>query len=477
MGKRQRARARRAKLREAKPTTIAGFIALHEADLTYADRTDRVRDEILEALGGESENRWIWIRDITDNWVVYEDEGTGSPNPGCYRVGYTMTVDGDVDLVGPAVPVEAQTIYVPEAPEDSPDVPLVIQPAESAAELVGDLYPLVESVVRRDGTIPIKIIGPGWGTSGFYDSKVIEASGPAAFPAGTQMFWDHPTGTEDVDRPERSLRDLSAVLASDAYWQENGVRGPGLYGDAKVFAEYQPAIEELAPHIGVSIRALGKAHLGEAEGRQGLIIDEIVGSKSVDFVTVAGAGGEVLSLFESARGRRPSPAPVLPKENAVDLQEALASNTKLTTDLTEATALGTLAAAERDAARTELARLSEAAVLREARDVVSAALADEKHQALPQISRPRLVESLSANPPVKDGKLDTETLTTRITEAVTAEIEYAAALSGRGAGTVTGLGGEPITEAQTQVVDALADNLGRLGLSESGAKVAAAGRH
>jgi hypothetical protein len=63
-------------------TTITEWIALHEADLTFSDITDRVRDEILELLGGESDDRWIWIRDITDTWAVYEDSGAGSTEPG-----------------------------------------------------------------------------------------------------------------------------------------------------------------------------------------------------------------------------------------------------------------------------------------------------------------------------------------------------------------------------------------------------------
>ena len=41
---------------------------------------------------------------------------------------------------------------------------------------------------------------------------------------------------------------------------------------------------EIGEHIGVSIRGLGRHTTGEAEGRQGRIISEIVAGKSVDFV-------------------------------------------------------------------------------------------------------------------------------------------------------------------------------------------------
>jgi hypothetical protein len=460
------------------PKTIAEYIALHEAELTYADRTDRVRDALYKALGGEAEDRWIWVRDITDTWVVYEDSGSGSPNPGCFRVDYTLDDAGDVTLGGTAVPVEATTTYTP-APKDPAPTPLIIEPDEAARELVGDTIPLIEAVVRRDGTVPICIIKPGWGTSGYYSADVLKETGPAAFPAETKMFWDHPSATEDADRPERSLRDLSAVLAGDAYWQEAGPAGAGLYGDAKVFADYQPALEELAPHIGVSIRAEGQAHLGEADGRNGLIIDSIVASKSVDFVTAAGAGGEVLQLFEAVRGHKPLQPKEAPVADSQELIEARRAQSEATQKLAEAEALGALAAAERDAQRTELARFRETALISEARDSVTFAIADTKYARVPDVTKARLVESIATNPPVNaDGKLDGAALTTRFDEAMKSEIEYIAKLTGRGDGTVNGLGSDvTIDEAELTRTNAdLENSFGRLGLSESGAKTAAAGR-
>jgi hypothetical protein len=446
---------------------LSEYIALHEADLTFNDRTDRVRDELREILGGDWADRYLWIRDISDTWAVYEDSGETN-TPGLFRVGYTIDDAGTCTIVGPAVAVEPVTTYTP-APEDPAPTILEIEPDEAERELVGDTIELLESVVRTDGTVPIKIIAPGWGTSGYYSADVIKESGPQAFPAGTQDFWDHPTVTEASDRPERSLRDLAGVLATDAYWNESGPKGPGLYGDVKVFADYQPALEELAPHIGVSIRATGKAHLGEAEGERGLIIDEIVAAKSVDFVTVAGAGGEVLDLFEAVR----SPRKTKPKEadmaTDAELREARQAHEKATTELEEARALGAWAAAERDRDREVLA-------LREARDIVTAELADDKHKALPDVMKARLTESLATNPPVKDGTIDKDALVVRVSEAVKAEVEYLASITG--SGRVRGVGDTvDVDEADTTETDAkLASAFADLGLSESGQKVAAAGR-
>ena len=177
--------------------------------------------------------------------------------------------------------------------------------------LVESAIALDEKAVRGDGTVPVKIIQAGWGSSGFYPKEVLQRDGPKAFRKGTKMLWNHPTDTEEAARPEGDLNDLASELVSDARWMDNGPRGAGLYADAKVFEAYQPAVNDLAPHIGVSIHARGRGVYGEAGGKEGVIVQEIMESpfNRVDYVTMPGAGGEIISLFEAAR----SPHPALPQ--------------------------------------------------------------------------------------------------------------------------------------------------------------------
>lgn len=151
------------------------------------------------------------------------------------------------------------------------------------------------------GRLQIGIITPGWGSSGYYSPKVLEnAAAAKVFPAGTQMFLDHPGEAERHDRPERSVRDLAAVLAEDAVWDGNG-----LVAEAKVFSTYRDLLTDpdLAEAIGVSIRAAAEVTTGEAEGRKGVIVTELTEAQSVDFVTKAGRGGRVLAVLESARAQ------------------------------------------------------------------------------------------------------------------------------------------------------------------------------
>lgn len=149
------------------------------------------------------------------------------------------------------------------------------------------------------GRYRVQLINPGWGSSGHYSPQVLaEAAGRRVFPAGLHMYADHPTATENADRPERSVRDLWAVLSSDATVGPDG----GLVAEAQVFAPYRPLVEDMREAIGLSIRAAGQFQLGEADGRQGRIITSIDEAMSVDFVTSAGRGGRILELVESARG-------------------------------------------------------------------------------------------------------------------------------------------------------------------------------
>lgn len=348
-------------------------------------------------------------------------------------------------------------------------------------DIDGEFIPLIEKALRADGTVPIKVIQPGWGSSGFYSREVLKRDGAKAFPKGTKMLWNHPTAVEEAERPEGDLNDLASELVSDARWMDNGPKGPGLYADAKVFEAFQPAVNDLAPHIGVSIHARGKGMYGEADGQQGVLVQEIMASpfNRVDYVTMPGAGGEIISLFEAARtvrtDKKTKAGTVPAEEEATDvaihesnLEEDMADEKLIERVATLETTNQTLA--------TSNARLAEALALRDAKDMVKEALAAT---TLPEVTKSRLVESLAKNPPMKDGGLDREAFATSIKEAVKAEIQYLEKLTGKGQ--IRGLGesandddeGEDDT---TNVEESLQESFTALGLSETGAKIAAKGR-
>jgi hypothetical protein len=433
-----------------------------EAMLRQSDSVDGYRQLLRKAIGETmadpmypEREPYVWLRDIFDEACVYEKDGT------LYQRSYTIDKTGDTPraIVGDAVEVEL--CYVP------------VQRQASAVEAATHLddeteftesseIALVEKAVRSDGTATIKLIDPGWGSSGYYPANVLERDGPKVFPAGTKMFANHPTPAEEAQRPERTIEDLVAVLTTGAKWEAAGQDGPGLYAEARVMKGWQADINDLATDIGVSIRALGKARPGEAEGRKGPIIEALVAAKSVDFVTDAGRGGKVLSLREAAAQRHQSTAPAKEEEpmplsetEGKALQASVATLTESVTTL-----------------QTENARLREAQILTEARSFVVANMP----KTVPALTQARLIESLSQNPPIKDGALDKAAYATQITEAVKAEVDYLAKVTGSGQVRDMGLA-EAVTEPKPEEVQAsLTESFKTLGLGDTGAEIAAKGR-
>lgn len=153
-------------------------------------------------------------------------------------------------------------------------------------------------VEGKPGRFLVQLINPGWGSSGYYSAAVLEAAAKnGVFGKGTHMYLDHPTASDQFERPERSVRDLAAVLAEDASYVDGA-----LVAEAQVFGPYREVLGEMADSIGVSIRAAAEVtEGGEAEGRRGRIIDALVEGLSADYVTHAGRGGKILQVLESAR--------------------------------------------------------------------------------------------------------------------------------------------------------------------------------
>lgn len=142
-----------------------------------------------------------------------------------------------------------------------------------------------------DGKYRIRIIVPGQGSSGIYTAENLAESAPL-FKAGTEMFIDHPTETEEWERPERSIRDYAGVFLEDATVGEDGA----LYTVCKVFSGVNELIKDKWEHIGVSINAWCADPISENG-----IVPPITGVRSVDFVTTPGAGGAIVDLLESNR--------------------------------------------------------------------------------------------------------------------------------------------------------------------------------
>lgn len=200
-------------------------------------------------------------------------------------------------------------------------------------KLVHETTRLTEAAVtkaKETGRLPVQLVSPGWGSSGYYSAEVLEAAvADGLFPAGMHMYADHPTAQEAEARPVRSIKDLVSVttepsrIATDSDVAEWGAEPGAVVTEADVLPAWRDLIEHFSSAIGLSIRGDGELVEGDVDGRKGRIVESLVHVQSTDWVTRAGRGGKVLSLVESARANSRAIAHGIDEATVNDTREAL----------------------------------------------------------------------------------------------------------------------------------------------------------
>lgn len=291
------------KLLEAKPNRAEMLQTMHDstvsmgascqiaeaADFSTADAYTLLLAALKTKLSGSRDYCYPYIADVFDTYLVYSNGYGGE----LYRCDYDVDDSGAVTLADP-LQVVRKTQYIDY-------IPTTVVATES--DLESDVINLVEATSDlAEATRVVKLIAPGWGSSGYYPADVLKRDGPNVFKAGMHNYIDHPTAIEERERPEGTLTKLGSTLQEDAYWLDDYKgNGPGLYSKATENTSFSPFLKDFAKDIGMSIRARGETHIGLAEGKSGKIVDSITSAKSVDYVTRAGAGGKILDLLESYR--------------------------------------------------------------------------------------------------------------------------------------------------------------------------------
>jgi hypothetical protein len=426
----------------------------------YPNTMEAVQDEIRHALDNKNVQGFCSCSTAADradsNWSTLCLRATGLDGTclvSCHRCNGLWIANHAKDDQGNIVfsnVKKAQEIVVTAESNRPGGGSEEIQIDESAVTLREGLG-MDESGIIKDACL----IQPGWGSSGYYGTDVLQKE--AAGFSGLQMFVDHPTTIEESTIPERSIKNLAAVVTNTIF-KETGWKGAGIYGDVKVFSDFQEPIKEKAPFIGLSLYGRGKAKVGEAEGKTGKIIESIPYKRSVDFVTKAGAGGALMPLLESARKpqepNKPNESshkepvkesgtgsevvvikeskdkelievPVTEKE-FTDLKESVSKVVTENASLKESIAKVT----------SENGKLKEKDMIREAQTVVTNLVESAK---VPQVTKKRLNMELVDTPLTEAGELDKAKLTENVkTKIIEAEAEIAAIV---GSGKVVGMGG------------------------------------
>lgn len=397
--------------------------------------------DLASALGRElaemTPNAYILDIFPQENVIVYQVGWRG----GYYERSYAID-DTGVATFGDPREVSRKVSYVPTSDNDPAPAMTMTTEAASTIEIIGDQVELIERAVSDDGVTMLKLISPGVGSSGYYPAEVLKRDGPKVFKAGLHNLIDHPTAQEAAARPEGSIEKLGSTLIEDAQWKDQYLdskgkdHGAGLYARARVVPNFVPTLNTIAGDIGVSIRASGQAKIGTVDGKPMPIIETIDQARSVDYVTLPGRGGKIISLVESAN-QKGNQAMAVDEKQFAELQE---TNRKLAEGI---------------------ARLQEGQALTRADHVVRTTLAT--FPTLPRATRERLQLSLPGRFELSEaGTLDETKLIETVKNEVSNELAYLASL---GVGQLRDLGGNVAMNESLSVADLekqIADDLAAL---------------
>lgn len=341
-------------------------------------------------------------------------------------------------------------------------VPRWVNQATSRA-ILGQIGAITEA---DKGIARVVIIRAGFGNpvdNYYYPADVLRQS--YAIFEGAKMYSNHATAEEEAIRPEGDIRQWVGNL-KNVTWDESQ---QAVVGDAVI---HEPWLKDklsglrdvgLLSEMGISIRAVGKAYAGTVEGKQANIVEEILGVRSVDFVTEAGAGGVVVMYEADARRYDVDLVNItVLKERRPDLVEEVKAEAKQEVDtmtleerITELEGQVTQLTEERDKAQGELEEAKKEKASAEAKAAVEAALAAATD--LPEAAKKRLAARFSTS---AEG----------LEDAIKEEREYVLAV--RESAKVKNLGPD-VPEPKGGTQQQLKEHFKQLGLSEEQAEIAA----
>lgn len=238
---------------------------------------------------------------------------------------------------------------------------------------------------QAEGVYRVRIIASDvQGSSGYYSHEMLESFGSAAFPAETLSHVDHPSVSEQEDRPERSVLTLGGYTVSDPILEADG-----LYVDMFFAGKAREVVENFGKVIGLSIRAQGDIEESERDGVTVREVKAIYPSplNSIDLVTVPGAGGKVIAALQESLKESEAPSADNGKASPMEIQELAEKVDALTEALAEVKGMFvTLAESLKPAPEPEV-------------DVVEAVKAAYKATAdLPEALRDEVIEAVQADP-------------------------------------------------------------------------------
>jgi len=146
---------------------------------------------------------------------------------------------------------------------------------------------VTDAPVKKGNRWRVIVARPGVGSSGTYSEEVFRRDAHKIIPPGGQAFINH----DDSRNP----KDMIGVYPEGSFWDEDE---KAVVSEMAVFSHWQSFVEEVGPHCGISLYALGEAD--EDGNVLGFIEDRLNGA---DLVARPGLVGSGLAekLYESAK--------------------------------------------------------------------------------------------------------------------------------------------------------------------------------
>lgn len=264
-------------------------------------------------------------------------------------------------------------------------------------------FPVRQQADGRE-EVELCVVTPGWveslapldeGEGTLYYSEQVLQDAASRIAPGMLTFWDHPNRS----MAEGSLANLAGVVTSPGAYRD-GFNGPGIYASARVYPDFVGPLKKMGDDIGVSVRWYVEGEGGRQDGRNGVLVTDVLSALSVDYVTIPGRGGKVRAVFENAK-----------MEKIGNLVVASAGMTQdrpdPQLDLKPASeSASTSEASEELVALQERIKSLENLTVRQAAEIRARELLASTE--LPNVAQGRLIPQLASNAPVKGGALDEE---------------------------------------------------------------------
>lgn len=145
---------------------------------------------------------------------------------------------------------------------------------------------VTEAPKKRGNRWRVIVARPGQGSSGFYSEAVLRRDAEKIIAPGGQMFINHGA--------DRNPKDMVGIYPEGSFWDEDE---KAVVSEVDVFSHWKEFVEEVGPHCGASLYALGES---DEDGNVTAILEDRL--NGADLVARPGLIGSGLAekLYESA---------------------------------------------------------------------------------------------------------------------------------------------------------------------------------